>query len=216
MRKSAILLVILAFASISSALTITETLTFSFPLSPGSQILDFAQFDDASGTLQLETVTLELNLTEQANVTGENDSAIPGSMAVNLSGNGTASGLGLSAVVALSETTPSASVTATDGVPDSGTDYHDFGTVSDSGSDSDMLHYLIDNLSAFIGTGTVAIDIDASGGFSISGVTDSTLKISNFGASGNAKMTYGYSTIPEPATLSILGLGGLMLIRKKK
>jgi hypothetical protein len=107
------------------------------------------------------------------------------------------------------------SVAATDGVPDSGPDFHDFETLSGSGSDDDDS---TSGLEPFVGLGTIDITINGQGGFVISGVSDSHVGVSNFSSSGWAQITYEYSPIPEPTTLVLVasGLGVLALRRRKK
>ena len=196
-----------------------QTLTFSFD-NPGSQTLNFNQFDDNGGMYLLTKVTLDLTATQSANVTGENDSQSPGSLTATLGGTVTATGGGLLAIASLSTSDGPYAVTASDGTPGSGPDFHDFGYMSDSDSDTDILTHPPTNLSAFVGLGTIAIDIDGSGGFSISGVSDSSLVVTEFDNDGCATITYEYSVVPEPATIGMLVTGALgmfgVILRRRK
>ena len=45
--------------------------------------------------------------------------------------------------------------------------------------------------------------MNAAGGFVVQGATDSTIVISNFGASGTVLLTYEYKAVPAPGTESI-------------
>jgi hypothetical protein len=188
------------------ALSTSQTLDFTFPLSPGSQVLSFNQFDE-SGGCTLTKVTLTLNANEGAGITAENDSEIPGNMSVQLTGFVTGSGAGLSTSALISIIAGPVAVEPTDGVAGSGPDFHDFGFVSDSDTDSDFIPP--GSLAPFIGAGTFDIDIDGQGGFAVSGVTDSTLIVSNFESWGDATVTYEYTCVPEPGTIIMMVLGGL-------
>ena len=180
---------------------------WSFSLSPGSTTVNLSQFDPSLGTLT--GVELELNATEQADVTAENDSVSSGSMSVNLSGNVQGKGPGaIAPIVTLIMGTSAGpvSVSGTDGVPGSGPDFHDFGSLSDTESDSSST---ASNLATYTGLGTVGFQITGSGGFSVSGVSDSTIHVTDFGASGDATVIYTYIPVPEPSSIVLAAFGFL-------
>jgi hypothetical protein len=224
MKKFSALTVVLAILVLGSpAIGLSlppQTLTFGFFDNPGSQMLNFNQFDDNGGLYLLTKVTLELNATQGANITGENDTEAPGSIAANLNGTVSATGGGLSATALLSTSDGPYAVGATDYIPGSGPDFYDFGFISDTESDTDILTDPPDDLSPFIGLGTIGIDIAGSGGFSISGVTNSTNVVTEFGNDGSATITYEYTVVPEPATIGMLATGALgmfgVILRRRK
>ena len=209
-----VMLSILALSAPAMGLTTPpQTLPFEFPISPGDQTLAFDQFYMPGCTLL--SVTLELDAWEGGNITAENDSDIAGDVTVTMSGSVTGTGPNLLATALLSQSEGPVWVDATDGVPESGDDFHDFGYVSDSDSDTD---FQTTNLAPFIGTGTVDIDIDGQGGWAFEGVTDATLRMSDFEAWGDATIIYEYTCIPEPATIGMVVFGALGMfgvIRRK-
>ena len=207
------LAVMLVAAAPAMGLSISQTLPFEFEISPGSQTLAFDQFNMLGCTLL--SVTLELDAWEGGNITAENDGEIEGNITVTMSGWVTGTGPNLLATALLSQSAGPQWVDATDGVPGSGPDFHDFGYVSDSDSDTDFQNT---NLAPFIGTSTVDIDIDGEGGWAFSGVTNATLQMSDFEAGGDATIIYEYTCIPEPATIGMVVFGALGMfgvIRRK-
>ncbi|NOY41628.1 MAG: PEP-CTERM sorting domain-containing protein [Planctomycetes bacterium] len=216
MRSSRCLVLFFAAALVLKASTsfgaiVTDSGPFSFPLSPNSAIVALDLFNPALGTLNF--VELAIDGTVQANVTAENDSAIAGNMSVNLTGILDATAFGLSAAANIIQAAGPVAVAATDGVSGSGPDFNDFGLVSGTDSDTDLTL----TVGSFIGPGTFNANVDGSGGFSISGVTDSTLQISSFEGFGTVTVTYNYTPIPEPGTLALgaLALVGMASLRKR-
>lgn len=197
-----------------------QTLNFSFPLSPGNTTLAFDQFDPTGPgpglTRELQKVTITFDVTIGANITAENDSALQSdTFAVNLSGNATVNFGGLFgvAIINVSEFADPLPVAPTDGVAGSGDDFRDFGFVSGNDGDMDMS---TTGLGAFIGMGTIDAIFNASGGFSISGSTDSSLTISDFEAFGSATVRYDYKIIPGASTAALFAAAGLSGIRRRR
>jgi hypothetical protein len=197
-----------------SAGIVVESVNFSFPLSPGSQPLSIPKFDTLGGTRTLTQVDLKVSGNVEANVTAENDSAISGNMGVDLIGLLKASIPGpLSTTASILQSAGPVAVSGTDGVPGSGPDFVDFGLVSGAGSNSTLTN---SGLAAYIGPGFLAGTASGNGGFSITGVTDSTSKITNFQAVGIVNVTYTYTdnagVVPEPASVVIWSGLGLSLV----
>ena len=208
------LAIVLAFTPAARA----ETESFSYPLSPipAGEKLTFDQFDD-SGGLTLETVTLYLDVTSRFDCTAENTSTIGGDVSVSHLVNVEVSGYGLSA----STCTTSTSVThwldpAIPPAPDgAGGDFYDFPLIQATDDDDDVLATVLgDDLSAFVGPGQLDFDITGDGWFKFEGVTTCHLDVTVFDVSGTATITYTY--IPEPASLSLLVIGGLLLNRRRR
>jgi hypothetical protein len=69
----------------------------------------------------------------------------------------------------------------------------------------------------YLGAGTFSVYFDGTGGWAFFGISNAEIEVSNFQASGTAKVTYEY--IPEPheyAVFAGLGLMGLAAFRRFK
>lgn len=198
---------------------------WAFPLSPGATTVTFKQFDTQptaefpNGTRVLKSVQLDIDGTIQAMVTAENNSVIP---ANNF-------GVGLTGIVDITvgpavlglgiiQNSPIVQVAATDngGVPNgSGPDFHDFGLLS--ASDTDKYFVFSDaDVAPWIGNGDIIGNIAGSGGFAVQGTADGTINLIGFGAFGTAKVTYFFNVIPTPGSIALLGLGGIVSIRRRR
>jgi hypothetical protein len=203
---------VVGMAGLANAAQISFSDTFNMDLSPGADTATVSQFNPALGTLNY--ILIELDATVGAGITGENDSAIAGNMGVSLTGLVNLTGpSAASATAGIAQNAGPVAVTATDGVPDSGADFNDFGLISGSDTDSSIL---VVGFVPYTGLGNVVFNLDGSGGFAINGVTNSTLKITDFAADGTVKITYDYDAIPEPASLGLFAIGGLMMIRRRR
>jgi hypothetical protein len=206
--------VMLFMAPASMGEITSETQTFDFLLSPGTSTLTFTQFDDMGGTLILEGVTLDLNASESADVTVQNSSkSNDGDVFVDLSGQVSASVDALLATVDLLATDGPVNIpTASSGqnsIPGEGNFLLDA-----TGSDTGVLTL---DLSSFIGTGTIGVTLDGQGSLAASGGLGTyTLIEDSFAASGSVTITYEFCEIPEPATMGILSLGGLVMFYFRK
>jgi len=203
----------LVLAGAASATQQSDTQLYSIAVPTSNYAVPVSQFDDMGGTRVLNWISLELTSNIGAKTTGENDSASPGSLTMNLSGNATATVQTLSTGAIVNTSAGPQSVSATDGNTGSGPDYFDFGTVSGSDLDTDTI---VSGFAPFIGLGTINVLVSANGGFNISGVSNSTLHVSDFGADGHVKITYDYNTVPEPTTLGLLSLCGLAMLRRRR
>ena len=188
---------------------------YGFALSPGNQTLFFNQFDDLGGTRVLKGVELQFAGSMQAQVTAENDSALlvndfgvnmTGFMSVNVNGGLLNGSFGLLDAQGPVIAGPS------DGVDDSGPDFFNFGLLTDSGNDSD----LVAPSAAWIGGGTFPANIFGSGGFATSGTSDATIKFSNFGGGGTVKVIYHYDVIPTPGSAALFGIAGFAAFRRRR
>jgi len=213
--RSIIPLVAMAFvlkASTAFGGVVTDSGAFTFPLSPGNAVVTLALFDPILGSL--DSVTIEISGTVEANITAENDSAIAGNMSVNLTGLLGVTAPGVAANANILQSAGPVAVASTDGNAGSGPDFNDFGLVGAAGVDSANAAFL----APYVGPGTFNATVTGNGGFSISGVTDSTLQISNFAGSGTVTVTYNYTAIPEPSSIAFCAVAvvGLTGFRKRR
>lgn len=198
-----------------------ESQNYAFELSPGGATLDFAQFDTSTGNpntfRQLQKVIITLDCTVGANVTAENDNIEAADFfAANLTGIVTLDIAGLSANGSVIENAVApGGVGGTDGVAGSGPDFFDFGFVSGSDSDSDDSSD-VGVLALFTGNGFVSATLAGSGGFAVSGASNATLVITDFGAEGTVKVEYFYKVIPTPGSAALIGLAGLVTSGRRR
>lgn len=205
---------VLATAGLAQAATSTQQLNFSFALpSPGSQTLNFTQFNDLGGTRQLVSVDLTVDGSITGNVFAQNTTAAAiNDFTVTLSGSlfgAGPTGLGVS-VAPL----PSTSLPVTLAPQGYAGDLVNYGTmtIGDTNTGSTT-----SNLASYVGTGNVAVVISGAEGFGDNAAPgDVTLTPSAEGGWGSATLTYHWVSVPEPATLGLLALSGLVLLRRPR
>ena len=216
MKRFAVILasaVIIAAAPVVSAEIMSYVAPFDFALSPGGSTLSLDQFDDAGGTLLLEGITLELSALQEADVVVLNDSRTDGGdVYVDLAGEVMASVGGLTATVLIGDTDGPVDIPTKSG-PNPGTPGEGYFSLAGSGSDSVSI---TSSLEEFIGAGTIDMSVDGLGSLvATGGLGTYSLVESIFQASGEATITYEYSVVPEPTTIAMLTLGGLLLVRRR-
>jgi hypothetical protein len=68
----------------------------------------------------------------------------------------------------------------------------------------------------FLGAGTYDIDYSVSQWLNYGGISGIEYAVTPVYASGYVEVDYDYHVVPEPATIGLLGLGALSLIRRKR
>jgi len=192
-----------------------------------TETLTFDQFDNVGGTLTLQSVEVIFQLEiSGGQLVLDNDGleAASGSYEFGAKGNIASTDVSLvngsfqpvtSELGALHD----ANFSLTANVGDGSGDYdpnspdglkYDGGTEDDS--DSGFISPLV--FVDYIGTGTYDIDAVVTQWQEFGGVSGIEWAVNPVSASGSVTVIYNY--IPEPAALSLLALGGLALIRRRK
>jgi len=201
-----VLLVLCLFSSLSIAATVSYITTTPITPTDWSCLLSFPKFDPSLGTLNLVQIDLFGNMNTVFTVTNASQSKSSGNAKTEIQFIVQDTGSNLT-VPEIDIFSPAFSYNLAAG--QSATS----GTLTKSGSSSD-LYTSVAVLSAFTGTDMVTLNADTftqtllantGGNTAVNQVTDAQL---------TGTVTYNY-TIPEPTTISLLGLGGLLLCRRK-
>lgn len=199
-------------AGASSALAAVQSVSapFALPLGGGhQQTLVLPAFDVSLGTL--ESVNITLNSTVSIRVAGENRNPTGNTtFSGSYSGWVTASGLPGEAL-----TTTLAGLLPTQTVAPFGAEsgfVYNPGLRSVSGSDGA-------SFSGAEGPGLgnpVTITLRGDGSWDVFTSGSSTVAVTEFAATGNVTIEYGYAPVPTPAGVLALGLGGVVAARRRR
>ncbi len=204
----------------------THSVTFSFDpalVAPGfpDATVQLPKFSTQGGTRTLQLIELDLTSTISANVTGENDSQST-VITITLDLIGSVQAMGPSSLSAFANMTqtvasPPGSLGPSDGVPGSGPDFYNFGSVAGSGNGGGVLFSpptFTPYLYAGGPTQFVDFDIFASAAYQLGGVGNATLVVSDLLANGEVTIRYTY--IPAPGAAALFALGGLAAFRRRR
>lgn len=201
----------------ASGAQVIQTDTFSFPLSPGSTNVSFDGFRSSDGWTtdwQLDSVELRFAITVSGDVTSENDSDLDApSFGLTLNGNAVIDLASLGGFAAIGNVVASGPLAASDGVDGSGLDFNDFGSVSDTYSDTDFAFG--PQTAAFDTAGTLDAVIDANAAFGWSGTTDATLTVANLRAAGDVEVIYNFTVVPAVGTSALAMVAGVGALRRR-
>jgi len=211
---------VVVFSGVASAnITFSQSQAFGGDLSPFSTALVFEQINEVNAGqpfpdfLVLLSVGMSIEATISVSAAVENESAQPSDgVSLTMAGFLTASGQSLSVGSAFFLIADSGPLAPSDGVPGSGPDFHDFGTLGTSGSDNDLI---FNGFAPFIGYGTFVVDVLASGGVNFLNSGGTSTSLSDFSIEGVVTVEINYLYIPAPSTLGVMA-GGLLLVRRRR
>ena len=224
--KTRILLLALASTGIASASVIIQTKSFSF-VPANTAALTFDKFDAATyGTLTSITVTTEVMKTGGSlYVDNESDTSASGDIAQSVTINLNSTDVALLALPSgliganVSAISTYAATTGPDdgdgpGVQPGGVDYDGTSFGPTSTSVTQTVRPIV--WSDYEGTGTYVIDVIGSQGFDASAFGGAAIQITPASVLGNVIITYTFTSIPEPTSALLGGLGFLALLRRRR
>jgi opacity protein-like surface antigen len=210
----------------ASAATISETESFSG--TPNlTQTLNFDQFDDQGGTLTLQSiqVTISMQVCDgQLVLDNDGEQAASGTFEFGAKADIASTDVSLvdstlQPVTAELEAIHTGSFSLDANVGDGLNDYDSSapdGMLYTGGTEADSDTGMIASAAfpGYIGTGTYDIDVSATQWSDFGGVSGIEWAVSPVTASGTVTVTYCY--VPEPASMGLLSLGGLALLRRRR
>jgi len=211
-KSLTIAIAVLALAAVAHAGVYTHEVPYSGAV-PGSQTVQLPKYNGGE-TLVSVQLFLESNA-YAGSITWDNESAVTTDVLLGIGAKVTATAPDATTLVAVPMTTGTSLGVAADN--DGGADY--IGTDSFNllgGTSSDNDNKLATNLTPYMGAGNFNVLVAAVVETTISTTGGSGVSINTPGTT-DGKVKVVYTTVPEPATMSLLAIGGVAaLIRRKK
>lgn len=224
-RTVAIVAAALGIASGAGAATITRSINYAAAMAIGDDgrnyngtvAVEIPQFDEMNGARTLTQVTLRIVASTTASASAENNEAVPGTFDVGYPILFVATGPGnlqTDAAFAAANS-PVANLAASDGMPNQGPDYTNFGPFTGLAETDDIPTTAL--LNPYLGTGTFRVDVSGSGTINRRGTLQNvTLTTASISLAGAVTVTYEYSTAPAPCTCALAVGASLHVLRRRR
>lgn len=174
------------------------------------------QFDDQGGNRILQQVMITLDGHVEGTAKAESLDAAPATVALNLGATISLSLMGDDIAVVLPVAMEEFDAAIFDGDLDfEGPSGMTFDMLEADMSDMASLTSGMDDLSAWIGGGTIALDATAMGASSGTGAGNLFLQFETL-ASAKITVVYKYTEIPTPGSAALLGAAGLCVTRRRR
>ena len=192
-----------------------------------TRTLTFDEFDDLGGTLTLTSIQVSVSLSAiggQLILDNDGESSASGSFDFGAKGDISSTDVSLldAGLFPVTSEVQAGHNQAFSLDPNTGDGPSDFDPTAPDGlqynggtetdSDSGLISGTVFN--QYIGTGTYDIDVDVTQWQDFGGLSGIEWAVTPVSASGNVTVIYNY--IPEPATLGLLSLGALALLRRRR
>ena len=213
------LIAVLAVSGLAASAMADVSYSGSIPVTTTnwSSSINVPQFDPSllGPGEEMYCVTIKLTGSVEGRIRAESLDGSPSMIDATLSAQITANAPAGLQVITVPLTTQMFAASAFDGSIDfGGTSGFDTGTISGGDMDSNS-ESLPTDLSAYIGLGNINIPVSAVGTSVVSGAGN-IVSIINTAAGVDLEITYKTRQIPTPGAAALVGIGGLMVARRRR